>query len=42
MMGITLRASQTHEVRTMLVTQVAHTLCAMVASPLRGELATFP
>lgn len=42
MMGITLRASQTHEVRTMLVTQVAHALGAMVASPLRGELATFP
>jgi hypothetical protein len=26
----------------MLVAQVAHTLGAMVASPLRGEFATFP
>ena len=42
MMGICLSASQTHELRTMLVAQVTHALGAMVASPLRGEFATFP
>jgi hypothetical protein len=40
--GISLSACQNHGLRTELVAQVTHTLCAMVASTLGGEFAAFP
>jgi hypothetical protein len=40
--GISLSACQNHGLRTELITQVTHTLRAMVGSALGGEFAAFP